>query len=91
MSFNSLRSAVQKFFWWAFWGPPPGVLQNFGQNNCLTNNFLYCEFQLFMFSSLKVLFFEGVSLPGGLPNLVKVNDSQTSSYIVSLNFLCSAV
>jgi len=28
----------------------------FGQNNCLTNNFLHCEFQLSMFSSLKVLF-----------------------------------
>jgi len=30
-----------------------GEDSKFSQNTCLTNNFLHCEFQLFMFSSLK--------------------------------------
>jgi len=41
------------------WGLPfplPRKTPKFGPNNCHTNNFLHCEFQLSMFSSSKVSF-----------------------------------
>jgi len=48
-----------------------------------------------MLSNSKVLFlgdnFGGVRPLGGPPNLVKIIVSQTTSYIVSFNFLCQAV
>jgi len=66
----------------------------FGQNKCLTNNFLHCEFQLSMLSSLKVSFRRqfGVFVPPQrTPNLVKIIVLQTTSYIISFNFLRQAV
>jgi len=64
----------------------------FGLTNCLTNNFLHCEFQLSMLSSLKVSFGEvRPPPPGGSPNLLQIIASQTTSYIVSFNFLYWAV
>jgi len=75
----------------------------FVPNNYLTNNFLHCEFQPSMFSNSKVSLWEGQfgGGGGGLPkrktpppgnqlNLVQTIVSQTTSYIVSFNFLCSA-
>jgi len=84
--------AVKKFYFGGrFWRSLPSRrTPKFGPNNCLTNNFLHCEFQFSMLSSSKVSFW-GVRPPGGSPNLVKTIVSQTSSYIVSFNFLCWAV
>jgi len=68
----------------------------FGQNTCLTDKFLHCEFYLFMFSSSKVSFFWGrifgksfwgVPRPEDPQNLVRVIGSQTTYYIVSFNLL----
>jgi len=74
---------------------PPQRAPKFCPNNCLTNNFLLCEFQLSMLSSSKKFYFWGVifggSRPGGPPNLVKIIVSLITFYIVSFKFLCWAV
>jgi len=57
----------------------------------LANVFLHYEFQLSMLSSSKVSFLGVHSHPQGPPNLVQTIASQTTSYIVSFNFLCSAI
>jgi len=53
---------------------------NFGQNNCLTDNFLYCEFQLSMFSSLKVLF-RGAILGGSSPRKFSQINCLTNNFL----------
>jgi len=67
----------------------------FGPNSCLTNNFLHCEFQLSMFSSWKVLFWEGIfgkrfwSWAPKDPRIwSKQLSHKTTSFIMSFNFLC---
>jgi len=95
VSFNILCSAVQKF---RFGGDilggflPPEEPQIW-LNNCLPSNFLHCEFQLYMFSSSKVLYrgHFGGSSPRRALNLVRLIVSEISSYIVSFNFLVLAV
>jgi len=76
----------------------PWRTPKFGPNNCLTNNFLHYEIQLSMLSSSKVLFWGGVAprgpqiwFPERPLNLVKTIVSQTTSYVVTFNFLCSAL
>jgi len=57
VSFNFLCWAAQKFYFWGF--ASPRRTHKFGQNNCLTYNFLHCEFQISMLSSSKVTFWGG--------------------------------
>jgi len=77
--------------------PSPKRTSKFGQINCLTNVFLHYEFQLSMFSSLKISFWEcvlGEPFQWGflLPlSLIRIIVWQTNSYSVSFIFLCSAV
>jgi len=62
-----------------------------GPNSCLTNNFLYYEFQLFVFSTSKISLRRTIFLEEGSPqeppNLVQLIVSQIISYIMSFNFL----
>jgi len=52
--------------------------------------FLYLAVQKFHFG--KAIFWGGGDLPHrGLPNLFQTIVSQTTSYIISFNFLCSAL
>jgi len=75
--------------------PPLRRTPNCGQNNCLTYNFLHCEFQISMLSSSKVSFwgghFGGVCSLLEFPTLAKIIVSHTTSYILCFNFLCWAV
>jgi len=87
-----LSSSKVSFWEGHFGGFAPQRTFKFGQNKCLTYNFLHCEFHLSMLNSLKVLFlggrFEGYIPTGGLLNLVKITVSHATSYIVSFDFLC---
>jgi len=87
--FNFLCWAVRKFHFWGI--SPPRRTPKFGRNNCLSCNFLHCEFQLSMLSSSKVSFRDGHFWGIRPQNLVQLIVSQTSSYNVSFNFLCWAV
>jgi len=76
-----------------FWGSPWRA-PKFCPNNCLTNNFLICEFQLSMLSSSQVLFLGAILRglpPEGLPTLVKIIVSPITFYIINFKFLCWAV
>jgi len=63
-SFQFLCQLVQRFGFWGLFPPPPQKTPKFGSSNCLTNNFLNCEFQLSMLSSSKVSFWEVYPHPG---------------------------
>jgi len=73
-------------------GSLPQRAPKFCPNNCLTNNFLLCEFQLSMAEQLKSSNFGGFAPPPREPpNLFKIIVLRTTFYIVSFNFLCQAV
>jgi len=78
---------VQQFKSFILEGPFCGFTSwrtsRFGPNNCLTNVFLHCKFQLSMLSSSKVSFGRAIvgvcPLPRRTPNLVQTIVSQTTS------------
>jgi len=61
-----MLSSSKVSFWGPFWRVCPRKTSKFSQNNCLTNNFLHCEFQLSMSSRSKWLFFRPTFWGGAL-------------------------
>jgi len=61
-----------------------GGSPKFGQNNCLTYNYLYCEFQLSMSSRLKWPFFRPTFW--GNPFGVELNKTNMQTTPIGLHF-----
>jgi len=82
-----LSSSKVLFLWSHFAGVrTPSENPQLGQNNCLTYNFLHCEFQISVLSSLKVTFWEGPFWKVAPPHLKTPKFSQNNCLTYN-NFL----